>query len=93
MAWHVKKHGTGSKYEKIEDNDKFEWVCSFSFCNYLCDINIILFFMKVERVVNHQKLLLYEFKKNQRSNSIEPKRIIIPNKKSSPSSKKVCSYS
>ncbi|CAH1712108.1 unnamed protein product [Aphis gossypii] len=26
MAWHVKKHGIGSKYEKIEDGEKLKWV-------------------------------------------------------------------
>lgn len=26
MAWHVKKHGDGSKYEKIENIDKLKWV-------------------------------------------------------------------
>ncbi|XP_025411013.1 uncharacterized protein LOC112683957 isoform X4 [Sipha flava] len=26
MAWHVKKHGDGSKYEKVEDNEKLKWV-------------------------------------------------------------------
>uniref|UniRef100_A0A2H8TXZ9 Zinc finger and BTB domain-containing protein 6 n=1 Tax=Melanaphis sacchari TaxID=742174 RepID=A0A2H8TXZ9_9HEMI len=26
MAWHVKKHGIGSKYEKIEDEEKLKWV-------------------------------------------------------------------
>jgi len=26
MAWHVKKHGTGSKYEKIESAEKLHWV-------------------------------------------------------------------
>lgn len=26
MAWHVKKHGIGSKYEKIEDSEKLKWV-------------------------------------------------------------------
>lgn len=29
MAWHVKKHGIGSKYEKIEDAEKLEWVNIF----------------------------------------------------------------
>lgn len=29
MAWHVKKHGNGSKYEKIEDDEKLEWVNMF----------------------------------------------------------------
>jgi len=26
MAWHVKKHGIGSKYEKNEDGEKLKWV-------------------------------------------------------------------
>jgi len=26
MAWHVKKHGNGSKYEKIESPEKLHWV-------------------------------------------------------------------
>jgi len=26
MAWHVKKHGIGSKYAKIEDGEKLKWV-------------------------------------------------------------------
>lgn len=26
MAWHVKKHGTGIKYEKIECAEKLLWV-------------------------------------------------------------------
>jgi len=26
MAWHVKKHGDGTKYEKLENIDKLKWV-------------------------------------------------------------------
>jgi len=26
MAWHVKKHGIGSEYVKIEDGEKLRWV-------------------------------------------------------------------
>lgn len=26
MAWHVKKHGPGTKYEKIESIAKLKWV-------------------------------------------------------------------
>lgn len=26
MAWHIKKHGYGSKYEKFEDFEKLKWV-------------------------------------------------------------------
>jgi len=29
MAWHVKKHGIGSKYEKIEDGEKLKWVNNY----------------------------------------------------------------
>lgn len=39
MAWHVKKHGIGSKYEKIEDSEKLTWVINYIlyFCaGYLC---------------------------------------------------------
>jgi len=38
MAWHVKKHGIGSKYEKIEDSEKLKWVNNFILNTFIKNI-------------------------------------------------------
>lgn len=93
MAWHVKKHGYGTTYEKVESCVKYDWVCHLSFYNYLCDIIILLFFIffiKVERVLKHQNLMLKEFQKNHGNNSNEQNGSILM--ESFPPLKKVNNY-
>lgn len=40
MAWHVKKHGIGSKYEKIEDGEKLKWVNNLILNTFIKNISL-----------------------------------------------------
>lgn len=70
MAWHVKKHASGSKYEKIEDPEKLEWVkrvidhqkCLLSELEKIKKEQIEKEFKQNETIITEKKLSKYPSK-------------------------------
>lgn len=98
MAWHVKKHGIGSKYEKIEDGEKLKWVNNqilfYFYVNvYFIKHFLFIFIRQVDKVIGHQHLLLTEFNKNSKAKHVKSvesnKTVIVNNKRTSYSPIKV----